>query len=260
MLKPSNITHRIVIYTTYTWIDECWSYTFCMAITTERLKSAIYLGDCLALLNGLPDESVDLICTDPPYGINYLSRSHSLPLTKIANDKGQEAYELLDKTLAIASKKLKPDRHVYIFTNWQAFEGMAPIVRKYFKLKGALAWIKNNRTRGDLKGNYGYQYEMVLYAHKGRRWLFGKRDGDVLQFNKVPTQSMRHPTEKPVALIKYLIEKSTLPGEVVLDMFMGSGSTGEAAIASGRGFIGIEQEPTWYDVAKKRLGELVEQS
>jgi DNA modification methylase len=235
------------------------SYTSGMD-TTESLKSTIYFGDCLTVLKRLPDESIDLILTDPPYGINYLSRSHRLPLAKIANDKGVEAYELLDKALAIASKKLKPDRHVYIFTNWQAFGGMAPIVKKYFKLKGALAWIKNNRTRGDLKGNYGYQYEMVLYAHKGRRWLFGKRDGDVLQFNKVPTQSMRHPTEKPVALIKYLIEKSTLPGEAVLDMFMGSGSTGEAAIASGRGFIGIETELTWYTIAKKRLGELVEQS
>ena len=224
-----------------------------MPVASESLTSRLYLGNALAILPTLPDESVDLICTDPPYGINYLSRSHSLPLTKIANDKGEEAYELLDKALAIAERKLKPDRHVYIFTNWQAYEGMAPIVRKYFKLKGSLAWIKNNRTRGDLKGNYGYQYEMVLYAHKGRRWLFGKRDSDILYFNKVPTQAMQHPTEKPVALLKYLIEKSTLPGEVVLDTFMGSGSTGEAAVASGRGFIGIEMEPTWFKAAKKRL-------
>jgi len=215
----------------------------------------IHLGNALAILPTLEDESVDCIITDPPYGINYLSRSHSLPLTKIANDKGSEAYELLDKALAIASKKLKPDRHVYIFTNWQAFEGMAPVVKKYFKLKGALAWIKNNRTRGDLKGNYGYQYEMVLYAHKGRRWLFGKRDSDILHFDKVPTQYMQHPTEKPVALLKYLIEKSTLPGEVVLDMFGGSGATCEAAKETGRGYIYIDSEPLFFEGAKKRLEE-----
>ncbi len=224
-----------------------------MPATGELPTSRLYLGNTLDTLPTLEDESVDCIVTDPPYGIDYMSRSHSLPLKKIANDKGEEAYSLLDKVLAIAAKKLKPDRHVYIFTNWQAFEGMAPIVRKYFKLKGALAWIKNNRTRGDLKGNYGYQYEMVLYAHKGRRWLNGKRDSDVLQFNKVPTHAMQHPTEKPVALLKYLIEKSTLPGEAVLDMFMGSGSTGVAAKKSGRGFVGIEMEPAWFEVAKKRL-------
>jgi site-specific DNA-methyltransferase (adenine-specific) len=231
-----------------------------MPKSTENLKSAIYLGDCLDVLASLEDNSVDLILTDPPYGINYLSRSHSLPLTKMANDKGNEAYELLDKALAIASKKLKPDRHVYIFTNWQAFESMAPIVRKYFKLKGALAWIKNNRTRGDLKGNYGYQYEMVLYAHKGRRWLFGKRDSDILTFAKVPTQHMQHPTEKPIPLLEYLISKSTEENEVVLDMFAGSGSTCVAAKNMNRRYIGIEIEPTWYEVAKKRLAQATEQS
>jgi DNA modification methylase len=219
-----------------------------------------YLGNALDILPTLPDESVDCIITDPPYGINYMSRSHSLPLTKIAGDKGDEAYSLLDRVLAIAQRKLKPDRHIYIFTNWQAFEGMAPIVRKYFKLKGALAWIKNNRTRGDLKGNYGYQYEMVLFAHKGRRWLLGKRDSDVLHFDKVPPQAMQHPTEKPVKLLEYLIEKSTAQGEIVLDPFMGSGSTGEAAAVSGRGFIGIEMESTWFDVAKKRLEQVAKQS
>src|SRR5579864_9154737 len=104
-----------------------------MSEASEPLTSALYLGNALDILPTLADESVDLICTDPPYGINYMSRSHSLPLTKIANDKGREAYDLLDKVLAIAWKKLKPDRHVYIFANWQAFEGIAPVVKKYFK-------------------------------------------------------------------------------------------------------------------------------
>lgn len=235
-------------------------YIALMPAAAKSLLSSIYLGNALNVLGMLPDNSVDLILTDPPYGINYMSRSKSLPLTKISNDKGDEAYKLLDEALAIAHNKLKPDRHVYIFTNWQAFEGMAPIVRKYFKLKGALAWIKNNRTRGDLKGNYGYQYEMVLYAHKGRRWLFGKRDSDVLYFDKVPTQYMQHPTEKPIRLMEYLIGKSTDEGEVVLDMFMGSGSTCVAAKNMGRRYIGIEMEPTWFEVAKKRLEDAGQQS
>jgi DNA modification methylase len=223
-----------------------------MSATVEPLTSQIYLGDCLDVLPMLPDNSVDLILTDPPYGYNYLSRSHKLPLTKIANDD-QEAYGLLDKALAIAWHKLKPDRHVYIFTNWQSYEQMAPIVRKYFKQKGALVWVKNNRTRGDLKGNYGYQHEDIMYFHKGRRWLFGKRDSDVLLFDKVPAQAMRHPTEKPLKLLEYLISKSTENGEVVLDMFMGIGSTCEAAKNVGRRYVGIELEKVWFEVAKARL-------
>lgn len=231
-----------------------------MSAAITSFLSSIYLGNALDVLSMLPDHSVDLILTDPPYGINYMSRSKSLPLTKISNDRGNEAYELLDQVLALAEKKLKPDRHIYIFTNWQAYEGMAPVVKKYFKLKGALAWIKNNRTRGDLKGNYGYQYEMVLYAHKGRRWLFGSRDSDILYFDKVPTQAMQHPTEKPIKLLEYLIGKSTEVGEVVLDMFMGVGSTCVAAKNTGRQYIGIEMEPTWFAVAKKRLEQANEQS
>lgn len=213
--------------------------------------SRLYLGDCLDTLELLPDNSVDLILTDPPYGINYRSRSRSLPMTTVDNDD-QRAYALLDQALEIAWYKLKPDRHVYIFTNWQAFEAMAPIVRKYFTLKGAMAWVKNTWTRGDLKGNYGYQYEMILFAHKGRRWLFGKRSGDVLQFDKVPSNLMQHPTQKPVELLKYLIEKSTLPDELVLDPFMGSGSTCVAAKACGRRYVGIDPNKVCFDVAVKR--------
>lgn len=216
------------------------------------LGSALHLGDCLEVLASLPDNSIDCILTDPPYGINYLSRSHTLALTRIAND-GQEAYTLLDKALALAYQKLKPDRHIYIFTNWQAFEAMAPIVRKYFTLKNRLVWAKNAWTRGDLKGNYGYQDEEILYAHKGRRHLFGKRGGTILSFAKVATQKMRHPTEKPVELLKHLIEHSTQPGEMVLDMFAGVGSTCVAAKELGRRYIGIELEPTWFKIAEERL-------
>ena len=215
-------------------------------------KSSLLLGDCLDVLKQLPDASVDCIVTDPPYGIGYLSRSHALALTRMANDDAG-AYALLDQVLELAERKLKYDRHVYIFTHWQAFAPMAEIVRKYFNLKNVLVWVKNNRTRGDLKGNYGYQYEMILYAHKGRRHLFGSRDANILRFDKVPSQYMQHPTEKPVKLLEYLIEKSTAVGETVLDMFMGSGSTCLAAKRLNRNYIGIEIEPVWYEVANKRL-------
>jgi site-specific DNA-methyltransferase (adenine-specific) len=105
-----------------------------------------------------------------------------------------------------------------------------------------------------LKGNYGYQYEMILFAHKGRRYLNGSRDANILHFDKVPTQAMRHPTEKPIKLLEYLISKSTFEGEVVLDMFMGSGSTCVAAKQTHRHYIGIELEKEWFDVALSRVG------
>ncbi len=222
----------------------------------DRSSSFLFLADCLNVLDDLPDESVDCILTDPPYGVNYKSLSRIMPKTTIVND-GPEAYCLLDKAMAIAVQKLKFNSHVYIFTDWHAYEPMAEVVKKYFNLKNVLVWVKNNRTRGDLKGNYGYQHEMVLYAHKGRRHLLGKRDGNVLHFDKVYSNRMRHPTEKPVKLLEYLIKKSTSPGEVVLDMFMGSGSTCVAAKHLKRNYVGIEIDEVWYKVAKERLAESV---
>jgi site-specific DNA-methyltransferase (adenine-specific) len=215
-------------------------------------NNQLYLGDCLEILPTLLDDSIDLLLFDPPYGVNYKSLSKSMAKTTIAND-GPEAYSLLDKALAIAFKKLKLNSHIYIFTNWQAFAPMAEVVRKHFILKNVLVWVKNNTTRGDLKGNYGYQHEMVLYAHKGRRYLNGRRDGNVLVFNRVGTKARSHPTEKPVSLLEYLILKSTNEGETVLDMFAGVGSTCVAAKNLGRNYIGIELEKVWCDIARERL-------
>jgi DNA modification methylase len=219
---------------------------------SEASASTLLLGNCLELLPRLADDSVDCIISDPLYGISYKSLSKSLPKTTIEND-GEEAYELLDKALALAVPKLRVNRHVYIFTNWQALAPMAAIVRKHLNLKNVLVWVKNNQTRGDLKGNYGYQYEMVIFAHKGRRHLSGKRDGNVLYFNKVYSNRMRHINEKPIALLEYLIKKSTLPGEMVLDFFAGSGSSCVAAKNLGRNYVGMELDKTWFDVARERL-------
>jgi site-specific DNA-methyltransferase (adenine-specific) len=218
----------------------------------DRGTSLLFLADCLDVLPGLMNESVDCLITDPPYGISYKSLSHALPQTTIVND-GPEAYDLLDKALAIAVDKLKVNSHAYIFTDWHAFAPMAEVVKRYFNLKNVLVWVKNNRTRGDLKGNYGYQYEMILYAHKGRRYLSGRRDANILRFDKVPSNHMQHPTEKPVALMEYLLTKSTDEGETALDMFMGVGTTCVAAQRTNRRYIGIELEPAWFALAAQRL-------
>lgn len=85
-----------------------------MLANSNPLTSRIYSGNALDILKTLKDESVDLLLTDPPYGINYISKSKSLALRKIANDKASEAYTLLDKVLAIAAKKLKQNDWAFL--------------------------------------------------------------------------------------------------------------------------------------------------
>lgn len=219
---------------------------------------SLLLGDCLEILPTLPDHTIDLLLTDPPYGFFYRSRSHTLPLTKIANDR-HEAIPLLRHALQLLYPKLKEDGVGFIFTNWQCYCSMAAVIKETgFEVKNVLIWEKNAWSRGDLKGNWGYQYEMVIYFRKNipptfRRWLQGKREGNILKFKKLPTNYMKHPTEKPVELLEYLISKSTLPGDMVVDPFMGSGSTCIASKHLKRNYIGIEIEPVWYKVAKNRL-------
>jgi site-specific DNA-methyltransferase (adenine-specific) len=222
-------------------------------VTSSTSNAALFLGDCVEVMEALPDASVDCILTDPPYGLAYQSEHRTLPFAKLTNDDPHDAKVVLDRALAIAQRKLRLNSHIYIFTTWKTYPEMVAIVAKYFNVKNLLVWVKNNWTPGDLEGNYGHQHEFIIFAHKGRRHLFGKREPNVLHFDRVGTTALQHPTEKPVKLLEYLIQKSTAVGETVLDMFMGSGSTCLAAKQTNRNYIGIEIDPQWFAVAQKRL-------
>lgn len=212
------------------------------------------LGDCTTLLATIPDKSLDLLVTDPPYGIAYESDHREVsPFDTMANDTPEEMLAVLDKALALASKKLKDNSHVYLFASWKTYPALVPIVAKYFVVKNLLVWEKNNWTAGDLDANYGQVHEFIVFAHKGRRHLNGRRDASVLHFDRVPENGRIHPTEKPLPLLEYLIEKSSQPGEVVCDPFAGVASTCVAAKKTRRKYLGIEIAKQWFDLGQQRL-------
>lgn len=95
-----------------------------------------------------------------------------------------------------------------------------------------------------------------MFAHKGRRHLIGKRDSSVLHFDRVPENGRIHPTEKPLPLLEYLIEKSSQPGEVVCDPFAGVASTCVAAKNKGRKYLGVEVDKQWYELGLARLSKV----
>lgn len=218
-------------------------------IKTKELN--LYHGDCLEELDKIEDDSVACLIIDPPYGIDYQSNHKLAKHDKISNDKN-EAFELLDKSLAKVKPKMKKDSHTYIFTTWKVYEQVKPIIEKYFDVKNCLIWNKNNWSMGDLNGNYAEKYEMIIFATHGNRRLLGdKRPTNVLDFAR--TNNSNHPTEKPVELLKELIKNSTVEGETVLDYFAGSGSTMIAAKELNRNPIGIESDESYIDVIKGRL-------
>lgn len=212
------------------------------------------LGDCTKLLETLPDNSIDLLLTDPPYGLDYESEHREVnPFGKITNDRLEETLSVVNEALTVASRKLKTNSHIYVFCSWKTYPSLLPVISRYFQVKNLLVWVKNNWTAGDLDANYGQIHEFILFAHKGRRHLNGRRDASVLHFDRALDNGRLHPTEKPVPLLEYLIEKSSLPGEVVCDPFAGVASTCVAAKNKGRKYLGIEVEKRWYELGLERL-------
>jgi DNA modification methylase len=151
-------------------------------------------------------------------------------------------------------RTLKTNSHIYIFCNdYAIWDYRRFLAQAGFRLKRTLVWVKNNHTMGDLRGDYGSKTEFVLFAHKGRRHLNGNRDTNVLAFRRVACND--HPTQKPVDLFAYLIRKSTSHGDLVLDPFLGSGTTVLAAKQTGRCSIGIEKDIRYIKVARRLLSQ-----
>lgn len=191
-------------------------------------------GDCADLLRSLPDASVDLVATDPPYGIDYVTRSGD----RIENDDGPYVWFLRD-----AARVLKEDGSLACFCRWDVQDAFYRAIGwSGLRVRSQIVWDKRIHGMGDSSQQFAPQHEIVWFAVKGRgfRFPFG-RPRSVLRCAKPPaTVVNRHPTEKPEALLVQLIEAVTSPGAVVLDPFAGGGSAGVAALRTGRRFIGSE--------------------
>ena len=215
----------------------------------ELPLNQIIQGDCLEVMKTFPDKCVDLVLTDPPYGMDYQSSWRTDKYDKI---DGDISLEWLPIFLSEAFRVMKDNTHIYLFCNDYAISDFRRELEKAgFTPKRALVWIKNNHTSGDLEGDYANKTEFIIWAHKGRRKLNGNRDTNVIHEKRQATEY--HPTQKPVDLMRYLIEKSTTDSDTILDPFLGSGTTAVACKQLKRNFIGIEISKDYCNIAQKRL-------
>ena len=214
----------------------------------------LHLGDCLDVMQGIPDGSVDMVMTDPPYGMNFQSnRSKNGPRhKKIEGDSAADFRWLQD-----AFRLLKPDGGGLIsFCDWNtSHRWREEIERAGFVIKSQVIWDRLHHGMGDLKGAFAPQHDIVWYATKGRRIFVNGRPKSVMRHKRPsPADDHGHPTCKPVALMEELIRATDDgSGSVVLDPFLGSGTTGVAAANTGRRFIGIERDPDYFTVAQARI-------
>jgi len=229
------------------------------------VRNTTYLGDCDHILADFPDESVDLILTDPPYGIRFRSNRQKVTRNHLGkNVKVDRPFyfeevhgdgEVPLSWLSHAYRLLKPNCAIYIFCHWTKWNILYQAVQAHgFDVKNMIVMNKSNHGMGDLEGSFGPQHELLLMAAKGRHLLRGKRLGDVWNVPVLYSKSHRlHPEEKPLRWLTPAICASSDPGDLVLDPFAGSGSTLVAASTEGRDYCGIEVDPTHFDTMQKRL-------
>jgi len=217
-------------------------------------KIKLYNDDCLVRMDKLIAKGVkvDMVLTDPPYGMDFQSNRRKEKHNKIANDS---SLEWLEDFVAKMYEISAGNTAHYVFCSFHNIDVFKQAFEKKFKLKNILIWEKNVHSMGDLKGDFAPKYEMCLFLHKGRTLMRGKRDPNIMKFAK--TGNKLHPTEKPVDMMEYLLSKFSDEGMRILDPFMGSGTTGVACKNLNRKFIGIELDETYYKVAKDRIKGVV---
>ena len=218
-------------------------------------------GGCMEYMRTLEDESIDLIVTDPPYPTT--SRGHAGNsggmLQKEINKKGKVFEHNNIDCIEYAPefyRVLKDGSHCYVMTNHINLIKMLNVFTDFgFHFIKSLIWNKGNKIMGQY---YMSQFEYILFFRKG----YGKKinncgTADILSVPNKKTKDENgkniHDTEKPVELMKILIENSTQKGDIVLDPFVGVGATALACIESERDYIGIELDENYYNIAKERV-------
>jgi site-specific DNA-methyltransferase (adenine-specific) len=214
----------------------------------------LMLGDCLEMMAEIENGSVDMVLCDPPYGMSYQS-NRRVARDKFATIANDSDLDWLPRWMAETDRVLKQNSAIYCFCSWHHVDIFKKTFEQHFALKNVIVWVKNNHGSGDLTGAYAPKHEFVLFGHKGRSTLREKRLPDVMEFDKVPSAKLVHPTEKNIAMLEVFVRNSSDLGNVVLDPFMGSGTTGVAAMNTGRRFIGIERDENYFNIAEKRIME-----
>jgi site-specific DNA-methyltransferase (adenine-specific) len=218
----------------------------------------IQQGDSLEILKSLEDSCIDIVLTDPPYGIEYKSNrseyDNSITKRGLLNDGKNEALTLLENTCKILKHKTAENAHLYFFCSWSVFSDFEKIIGKYFTIKTPIVWNKGNKGSGDLENDWGNQTELIIYCIKGKKNI-NYRKGNVLEIPKIHSSKLVHPTQKPTQLIKEILEVSALPNDFVVDPFMGSGSTIKACNEMNLKSLGIELDKEMFNIANKYINE-----
>ncbi len=256
-----------------------------MALTAEDLPTdQVLQGDCVEVLNGLPEGCVDLIFADPPYNLQLSQELWRPNMTRVDGvddtwdqfDSFQEYDEFSRRWLSACRRVLKDSGTLWVIGTYHNIFRLGTILQDLgFWILNDIVWIKTNPMPNFRGVRFTNAHETLIWASKSRgsKYTFNhhamKALNDDLQMRSdwlLPICSgaerlrvdgaKAHPTQKPEALLYRALLAASNPGDVVLDPFFGTGTTGVAAKRLHRHWIGIEREPRYVEIARQRLAEI----
>ena len=210
----------------------------------------LYLGDCLDVLKTLPDGSVDAVVTDPPYGIGFKYNEH--------NDSPEGYGEWLWSVLSLAEAKCRPGSPVFV---WQAMPNVRRFAEWFPREWRLFAACKNFVQMRPTVMQYAHDPVVVWWVPGEKPYSMGTLSRDYFVANTSPSSHrglndvQGHPCPRPLDQVTHIVDQWVSPGGTVLDPFMGSGTTGVACVQTGRRFIGIEIDATYYAIAERRIAD-----
>lgn len=225
------------------------------------IKYKLYNNDCLELIKRIKDKSIDLIVTDPPYKTtargNAGNAGGMLKSKLNMNGKVFKYNDIKPKEyIPELYRILKDGSHCYIMSNHVNLQEILNTATECgFHFIKCLIWDKGNKIMGQC---YMSQFEYILFFRKGKHKKINNcGTSDILSIPNKKTKDENgknlHDVEKPVQLMKILVENSSNEKDIVLDPFMGIGSTGIACVELNRNFIGIEIDENYFNIAKERI-------
>lgn len=222
------------------------------------MSVVLHLGDCLTYMRTMPDKSVDAVITDTPYGISYQSAWRT---DKALRFDVLDGDNILSFDWAAESYRIAKDTAcLFCFCRWDTAQQFHDELEKAgWTVQSEVIWNRGIHGMGDLNKQYAPTHDNAWFCTKGGYSFPSKRPKSVLSIDRLPANELIHPTQKPLSLMSVIVKDITRENDVVIDPFMGSGTTGVACVQTGRNFIGCEIDPTYFEIATKRIAEAQKQ-
>lgn len=222
-------------------------------------------GNCLKLMKDIPDKSIDLLLTDPPYNISKDNNFKTMGRSGLQFGDWDHGFDQV-KWLSGISRIMNDGSSIIIFNDWRNLGVLdKKLESEGFIGKDIFRWIKSNPMPRNRNRRYITDFEFAIIATcKKGKWVFNRLSSTYERPEytcSIVSGSKRfHPTQKPVSLMEYLVLRHSNVNQTILDPFMGSGSTGVACVNTNRNFVGMELDPKYFKIAKERIGRTNEKS